>query len=343
MSFPLAFWPSWPRFAVATRTVLRLAGVLLLAVGCSPALAAEPATTSESAAASDLATPTPYVAADTSPRKPRTKASPGKFFDSAGVRIHYVEQGQGDPVLLIHGFSASIPTQWASPGILAALSQKYRVIALDNRGHGKSDKPHDPAQYGAAMVADAVRLLDHLHVPKAHVVGYSMGGFITLKLLATRPQRCATAAICGSGWIANSASEDSFREELATSLETGQGVSPLIRRLTPKDRPAPSDEQLKTLNQMFTLINDPQALAAVIRGMNGLAITEEQLREIRVPAIAIIGEADTLRERLDETVAVWKDLPVVLIPGADHMNAFRSQLFLSALIEFLQEHPLSGS
>ena len=86
------------------------------------------------------------------------------FFDSNGVKIHYTVQGKGEPVLLIHGFTASIPLQWGLPGITAALAKNYQVIAFDNRGHGRSGKPHDPKQYGKEMVEDAVRLLDHLHI-----------------------------------------------------------------------------------------------------------------------------------------------------------------------------------
>src|SRR5881397_2402529 len=96
-----------------------------------------------------------------------------QFFDSNGVKIRYTVEGQGEPVLLIHGFTADIEKQWGQPGVLKALAKDHRVIALDNRGHGKSGKPHDAKMYGKEMVEDAVRLLDHLKIAKAHVVGYS--------------------------------------------------------------------------------------------------------------------------------------------------------------------------
>jgi pimeloyl-ACP methyl ester carboxylesterase len=93
-------------------------------------------------------------------------------FDSAGIPIHYMVLGKkdGEPVLLIHGFTGTIETQWAP--VIKALATDYRVIALDCRGHGGSGKPHDPKQYGIEMVKDAVRLLDHLKIDKAHVAGY---------------------------------------------------------------------------------------------------------------------------------------------------------------------------
>ncbi|MBI3838057.1 MAG: alpha/beta fold hydrolase, partial [Planctomycetia bacterium] len=84
------------------------------------------------------------------------------FFDSNGVKIHYIVEGQGESVVLIHGFTASIQPQWGLPGIIKALSKDYQVIALDNRGHGRSDKPHDPKQYGAEMINDVIRLMDHV-------------------------------------------------------------------------------------------------------------------------------------------------------------------------------------
>ena len=77
---------------------------------------------------------------------------------------------------------------WKLPRVFQKLSKRYRVIALDNRGHGKSDKPYDPAQYGLELVDDVVRLMDHLGIAKAHVVGYSLGGFITLKLALRHPE-----------------------------------------------------------------------------------------------------------------------------------------------------------
>src|SRR5579871_2661677 len=104
-------------------------------------------------------------------------------FDSAGVKLHYIVEGQGEPVILIHGYAASIVANWGAPGIVKKLAESYQVIALDNRGHGQSDKPHDAGAYGSKMFDDVLRLMDHLKIKKAHIVGYSMGGFITEELL----------------------------------------------------------------------------------------------------------------------------------------------------------------
>src|SRR5262252_6286038 len=95
------------------------------------------------------------------------------FFNSNGVRIHYTVAGAGNPVILIHPFAQSAEI-WAP--LVTDLAKNFQVIAMDCRGHGKSDKPHDPKQYGINMITDVVNLLDELKIPRAHVVGYSMGG-----------------------------------------------------------------------------------------------------------------------------------------------------------------------
>ncbi len=129
---------------------------------------------------------------------PTTVHAQDKFFDSDGVRIRYVEQGSGEPIVPVHGFARNIE-RWVETGVIKNLAKDHRVIALDCRGHGKSDKPHDPKQYGPEMGKDVVRLLDHLGIPKAHIVGYSMGGAITAHLLTMNPERFLTATLGGPG------------------------------------------------------------------------------------------------------------------------------------------------
>src|SRR5690606_38196841 len=148
-------------------------------------------------------------------------------------------------------FTASIPVQWAMPGVVSKLAKNYQVIALDNRGHGKSDKPHDAKQYGPEMVGDVVRLMDHMKIKKAHVVGYSMGGFMTCYLLANHPDRLLSATLGGAGWAQADDARLSFMTELADSLDAGKGIGPLILHLTPADRPKPTEEQISQVNQML--------------------------------------------------------------------------------------------
>jgi pimeloyl-ACP methyl ester carboxylesterase len=120
-----------------------------------------------------------------------------RFFDSNGVRIRYVDQGQGPPVVLIHDYTGTIERHWINSGVFTSFVADHRVIALDCRGHGKSDKPTDPERYGAEMSSDIVRLLDHLKVQRAHIVGFSMGAIIAGHLLTTNPERFITATFVG--------------------------------------------------------------------------------------------------------------------------------------------------
>src|SRR5512133_3344275 len=122
-----------------------------------------------------------------------------KYFDAGGVRLRYIEQGVGEPVVLVHGFTNTAEI-WATNGIMQNLARTYRVIACASRGHGKSDQPHDPAQYGREMTLDIVRLLDHLNIKRAHVVGYSLGGYLVSQLLTLHPERLLSATlIAGAG------------------------------------------------------------------------------------------------------------------------------------------------
>jgi pimeloyl-ACP methyl ester carboxylesterase len=260
-----------------------------------------------------------------------------QFFASNGVKIRYIVQGQGDPVLLIHGFTANIEMQWGAPGVIKALAKDYQVIALDNRGHGKSGKPHDAKKYGLEMVEDQVRLLDHLKIKKAHVVGYSMGALITSKLLTTHPDRLITATLGGAAGIREGA-DTRFFDELAESLEQGKGAGALIAFLTPAGRPKPTEEQLKAINTAMALTNDMQALSAVVRGFKDLSVSDAQLKANKVPTLSLIGEIDPLKKGVDEIKDKLALLKIVVIPGADHMNAFVNPMFNTSLKEFLGQN-----
>jgi pimeloyl-ACP methyl ester carboxylesterase len=271
-------------------------------------------------------------------------------FDSNGVKIHYIVEGQGEPVVLIHGFTADIDKNWRTgfipgsengPKIIPALAKNYQVIALDNRGHGKSDKPHDPKAYGKEMAEDIVRLLDHLKIKKAHVVGYSMGGMITAKLLTTHPDRLLSATLGGHGGLRDDGRNEFF-EQLASSLEQGKGFGPLIEALTPAGKPKPSAEQIEAINAGLLKANDMKALAAAVRGFRGLAIDAEKLKANEVPTLALIGELDPLKKGVDTLKEDLAKLEVVVIPGADHMTAVSNPEFIKSLTAFLARHKATG-
>ena len=126
-------------------------------------------------------------------------AAEERFFTSDGIQIHFVDEGRGTPVLLIHGYTSDIDGGWRNRGVIDALiSDGYRVIAYDNRGHGKSDKPKDVSMYGVNMVEDGRRLLDYLDIDQAHVVGYSMGARFANKLRELHPDRVMSLTVGGT-------------------------------------------------------------------------------------------------------------------------------------------------
>ena len=262
------------------------------------------------------------------------------FFDSDGVRLHYTVEGTGEPVLLIHGYAASIAGNWAAPGVIKALASSYQVIAIDNRGHGQSEKPHDPSAYGPKMVDDVIRLMDHLNIRKAHVVGYSMGGFITMAVLTEHPDRVLTATLGGAGWNnpEEAKAQAGLLGQLADSLEQGKGIGPLIVALTPPGQQPPPPQQMEGINKMFMSMNDPLALAAVARARMPEA-SESKIRANKVPVLALIGELDPLKAGVDRLDGMMPNLKIVVIPGATHLTAFASPVFIENLKSFLADHP----
>ena len=141
-------------------------------------------------------------------------AADDRFFDSAGVRIHYVEQGTGEPVFLIYGYTVNLNEQWIATGVFPALASSYRVIALDARGHGLSEKLHERSAYGPEMGLDIIRLLDHLGIRRAHIVGYSMGAHIVAQLVTTHPDRFITLTLGGASGRRNWSGDDQHRVDV---------------------------------------------------------------------------------------------------------------------------------
>src|SRR5690606_25424567 len=147
-------------------------------------------------------------------------------FDSNGVTIRYTVEGQGEPVMLVHGFRASGDLNWRLPGVNKILAEHFRVITIDHRGHGKSGIPADH-RYGTAMVDDVVGLMDHLGLESAHMVGYSMGGMIVNKLTAMHPHRVRSAVIGGMGWYEPDANAQDEGEPADQYERVARGVREL--------------------------------------------------------------------------------------------------------------------
>lgn len=257
------------------------------------------------------------------------------YLDSNGVKIHYVVRGKGEPVLLIHGFLGDLQMNWVYPGILYKLAKDHRVVALDCRGHGKSGKPHDAKKYGTEMVDDAVRLLDHLKIKKAHIVGYSMGALLTAKLATEHPDRVLSATLGGGGVIPEGIGEG-FLDELADAMEKGKGMTALLEMLTPPGKAKATAEQMQAMKRLFAG-NDKKALAAVIRGWKDFSVSEKKLKANRVPMLALIGANDPLKPAIEELAPRTGHFRMVVIAGANHFTAFMKPVFLKELTKFLAD------
>jgi pimeloyl-ACP methyl ester carboxylesterase len=222
-------------------------------------------------------------------------------FLSNGVKIHYIDEGSGEPVLLIHGFKASIKINWRRPGTIDLLKKSgFRVIALDNRGHGLSDKPVRVEDYGLQMVEDAVRLLDHLSVESAHVVGYSMGGMITMKLMSLHGERVRSAVVGGFGW-----------------LKEGGRMTDML------DRP--------------TGIGRGAAGTACRKSWPQLALSLTELKSISTPYILLVGERDRIVRKayVDPLIRAIPSTLVSYVPDAGHMNCIVKDEFKNGILAFL--------
>jgi pimeloyl-ACP methyl ester carboxylesterase len=268
-----------------------------------------------------------------------------KSFESGGVKIAYLDEGKGECVVLLHGFSASAEEMWskmpfAQTQFLPALAKEYRVLAPDFRGHGKSDKPHDVKKYGKEMAEDVIHLLDHLKVKKAHVVGYSMGAMVAWKLLVTHPDRILSVTFGGASPLLPQPKGSPVLEATVESLEKGKGIGPLVVALTPDGGAKPTAEQAAAFSDLFLKGKDQKALAAVLRGFPGLEVTEADLKANKVPVQFVYGsrEAPFLK---DEIAAARKALPKsdeVVVEKCDHGSTFAAPEFRKAVLEFLKSN-----
>ncbi|MHA1518306.1 MAG: alpha/beta fold hydrolase, partial [Alphaproteobacteria bacterium] len=193
-------------------------------------------------------------------------------FDSDGVRIAYIDEGAGDPILLIHGFASNVATNWVDPGWVRTLIERgRRVIAIDNRGHGQSEKLYDPELYGAPhMAEDARQLLDYLEIERADLFGYSMGARIAAFLTFNHPERVRSIIFGGLG----------------IHMVRGMvGSGPLAKALeTPRLEDVTNDTARSFRIFAEQTKSDLKALAACMRGPRE-KVSPEKLGEIAVPVL----------------------------------------------------------
>lgn len=248
------------------------------------------------------------------------------YFDSGGVQLAFIDEGEGDPILLIHGFASNVATNWVNTGWVGTLKGAgFRVIAFDNRGHGESEKLYDPAVYGAPLMAeDACRLLDHLGIARADVMGYSMGARIAAFLTLRHPERVRSAIFAGLG----------------INMVRGVGGAGPIAAAMEAER---AEDVTNDAARSFRLFaeqtgSDLKALAACIRSSRE-KISAEALRHIRVPVLIAVGTEDVIAGSAHELAEIIPGAEVLDIPRRDHMKAVGDKVFKEGVLAFLARRP----
>lgn len=256
--------------------------------------------------------------------------SDGKYFESNGVSLFYTVEGEGCPVILIHGLAANADLNWRRPGIVRMLAQEFKVITFDLRGHGLSGKPDNPKEYGIQMVEDILRLMDHLGIPKAHVVGYSLGGFLAHKAVILHPDRFISASLCAAGW--------------KDPVDPDPLPNPYRPPETPHVRKAAV--YFGFTNTLFhrlrsyigDLLIDSRSRKYLKSSFSELAISRDEVQGCPVPLLCIIGSNDGFLPLAYDLANIDNDVIFVEIPQATHFSTLFHPVFKRELVTFLRRH-----
>ncbi|MCB0976152.1 MAG: alpha/beta hydrolase [Acidimicrobiales bacterium] len=252
------------------------------------------------------------------------------FATSHGLRIHYEVHGKGAPLVLVHGWGASIWTNWDVTGWLDALKPLRTVIAIDIRGHGDSDKPHDGKLYGyAPMSDDVIAVMDHLGVAKADFVGYSLGAFVGAHLLGHEPDRFTSFALIGIG------------DEDKASLALAPRIAAALRAPAVKDVTDSEAAMYRTLVDADPRTDrEALALAALEMWPQGypIKVGGPGLADTKVPVLILNGADDPYAKTDDAFAAAIPGSRLVEIPGADHLGIFTHPQFRKTVIDFLSRN-----
>ncbi|NNE25164.1 MAG: alpha/beta hydrolase [Rhizobiales bacterium] len=242
-------------------------------------------------------------------------------FDSDGVQIAYEVAGEGDPVLLIHGFASTSAINWVSTGWLKMLTEAGRqVIMIDNRGHGDSEKLYDPGSYEAPQMAeDSRRLLDHLAIERADVMGYSMGARITTFLAINRPQRVRSAVIAG------------MAGNIFKGVETSEVIADALLTENVDGIALPAAKAFRLFADRTG--GDRQALAACMRAGRP-ALSHEALATISCPVLVVAGDDDPIAGPVGPLVDAIPGAAGLTLPGRDHMKAVGDMTYKRGVIAF---------
>jgi pimeloyl-ACP methyl ester carboxylesterase len=244
-------------------------------------------------------------------------------FDSDGIRIHYELHGpeSGTPIVLVHGFASDYRLNWAGTRWQETLTKAgYRVVGLDCRGHGGSEKPHDPSAYALEQMAgDVHRLIDHLDIRVAHYLGYSMGARIGVQALLDFPKRLSRAVLGGIGWVG------AYHEamEIAQALRGEPTTSAGAKTFYDFARARPD--------------NDLEALAACILGPQPKPDTE-RLAAITNPVLVVVGDRDDIAVEAERLVESIPTARLVKVAGRTHMSTVPAREFKESALEFLAEN-----
>jgi Predicted hydrolases or acyltransferases (alpha/beta hydrolase superfamily) len=243
-----------------------------------------------------------------------------------GIEIAFLDQGEGEAIVLVHGFASTAHVNWVYPGWVATLVQAgRRVIALDNRGHGASSKLYDPAAYHSARMADDVRaLLDHLGLARADVMGYSMGARITAFFARAHPTRLRRAVLGGLGI------------HLVDGVGLPESIAEALEAPSLADIRDPTGRTFRAFAEQTN--SDLRALAACIRGSRQ-TLTRAEVTAIRAPVLVAVGTKDAVAGSARELAALLPAGRAVDIPGRDHMLAVGDRAFKAAVLNFLAEQP----
>jgi pimeloyl-ACP methyl ester carboxylesterase len=247
-------------------------------------------------------------------------------FKNGAVEIAYLDEGEGDPIVLVHGFASNKEVNWVMPGWTTTLRRDgRRVIALDNRGHGQSSKLYEDAAYHTDIMAgDVAALIEHLKLGRADVMGYSLGSRICAVLTARRPELIRSVILGGAGirLIDNAG----LRDEIADSLEM-----PSLADVTD-----PMGKRFRAFAEQTR--SDLKALAACLRGSRQ-PVRLEDIESISAPALVAVGTKDDIAGSPHELAALMPNGRGLDIPDRDHMVAVGDKVFKTEAIKFLQERP----
>jgi pimeloyl-ACP methyl ester carboxylesterase len=247
-------------------------------------------------------------------------------FTHDDVEIAFLDEGEGEPIVLVHGFASNKQVNWVFPGWVTTLTRAgRRVIALDNRGHGESTKLYEPAGYRSAVMAEDVRaLIDHLSLGRADVMGYSMGARITAFLALAHPERVRAAILGGLGY------------HLVDGVGLPEAIAQALQAPVRADVTDATALMFRTFAEQTK--SDQRALAACIRGSRE-TLSRDEVGRIAVPVLVAVGSNDRIAGSAEELAVLIPGAEALVIPGRDHMLAVGDRVFKAGVLDFLAQRP----